>query len=252
MRLSVLLAFVAFAAPAAAQAAPGHDTSAQLLTAARGQLAARNLDSAAALLRRVAEAPARTVPERVEAWVLLGVVGFYQQGDFAAAQAFRQALALDPGLQATALDRFDPALPQILAAERAALPSRAAPAPPVAAAIRDCLRKCPEGVRAPQFAYFPQIEFRDARQVFGPSGMRGFLSIDAVIGADGTVEPETVHVAGGSARGVESRVREGIAQARFHPGLADGVPVRTRVLLRFDFEAEGLDWVKYSYRVVAR
>src|SRR5207249_4440573 len=95
----------------------------------------------AASVFRPARMRGRAVRVRVEAWVLLGVVGFYQQGDSAAAQAFRQALALDPGLQATALDRFDPALPQILAVERAALPSRAAPAPPVGAAIRDCLRK---------------------------------------------------------------------------------------------------------------
>lgn len=223
-----------------------------LLQAASAQIAAHNLDSAATLLRRVAEAPAHTAADRVKAWVLLGVVGFYTTGDSAAASAFRQALALDPGLQA-AFDQFDPALTHILAAERAALTSPAQPPPPAAApAVYDCVGKCPEGVRPPQFTFFPQLQIMDASVSVYDTRMRTYLTFRAVISADGILEPETLEVSGGTARRTEEEIRRGLAQARFAPGRADGIPVRTRVTLRFDFEAEGSSWIKYTYRVMAR
>jgi hypothetical protein len=119
-----------------------------------------------------------------------------------------------------------------------------------ATVLHDCLRKCPEGVRPPQFAFFPQIDFTDADAgVRGTNRMRTFLTFQAVVGADGVLEPETVQVTGGSARSAEAELRRGLAQSRFRPGTANGVPVRTRVTLRFDFEAEGVNWVKYTYRV---
>jgi hypothetical protein len=226
------------------------ETSAQLLDAGRAQLAARNLDSARTLLRRVAEAPDRATPDRVQAWVLLGVVGFYASGDSAARYAFRQGLALDPGLQVAAIDRFDPALAELLAAERAALPPGAQQASD-ASVVHECVGKCPEGVQPPQFTYFPRTEFQDA-DVRGTTRTRSFLTFQAVIGADGIIEPESVRMSGGTARSAEAEVRRGLAQARFQPGRAAGVPVRTRVMLRFEFEAEGTTWVKYTYRVMAR
>lgn len=242
------------AAPAQATSVPtGDTTSADPLAPAREQVAARNLDSAAALIRRVAEAPTQSVATRVEAWVLLGLVDFYRSGDSATAFAFRQALALDPGFQVT-LSNVDPAVERILAAERAAL-AGVVPPPridPAGEPVHDCLAKCPEGVRPPQFAFFPQIEFTNASVGLNDRRSRTFLTLHAVIGADGIIEPETIIVASGTARGTETEVRRGLIQARFTPGRKDGVRCRTRVTLRFDFEAEGTSWVKYSYRVQAR
>jgi len=69
MKLVAMLGALAalVAAPVAAQ-----DSSVALLAAARAHFAARNLDSAAAIFRRVAEA--------LQAWVMLGVVDFYRSG----------------------------------------------------------------------------------------------------------------------------------------------------------------------------
>ncbi len=247
-RLVMLAALLALAAAPA----PAQDASADLMAAARGHLAARRLDSAAVLFRQVAEAPARAIAERVQAWVLLGVVDFYRSGDSATADAFRHALTLDPGFQVAALDQYDPAIAEILTAERAALPPRAQPPAAAAAPVHDCLGRCPEGVRPPQFAFFPQIEFRDASVALHDRRMRTYLMLQVVVGADGIIEPETITVSGGTARNAESELRRGLAQARFTPGRADGVPCRTRVALRFDFEAEGTSWIKYTYRVTSR
>src|SRR2546425_1538980 len=72
-----------------AQADSGAPASAELITQARAQLRARQLDSAAVLLRRVTDAPARSPAARVQAWVLLGIVNFYSASDSAASEAFR-------------------------------------------------------------------------------------------------------------------------------------------------------------------
>jgi hypothetical protein len=81
---------------------------------------------------------------------------------------------------------------------------------------------------------------------------RSFLQFEAVVSPDGVLEPESVVVSGGTARGAEGEIRRALLQARFHPGRGAAGPVRARVRLRFDFEAEGTAWVKYSYRVTAR
>ncbi len=244
MKLAVIVGALAACVAAPAQA---QDASVEL-AAARAHLAAHNLDSAAAVFRRVAEAPERTQTDRIQAWVMLGVVDFYRSGDSATAHAFRQALALDPGFEVAALAQFDPAIAKILDVERAALPARAS-APPV----YECLGKCSDGVFPPRFTFFPEIEFpMNASVGVHDTRMRTFLVFETVISAQGIIEPETLIMTGGTARGTESELRRGLAQARFSPGRAGGVPVRTRIRIRFDFEAEGTSWVKYTYRVMAR
>ena len=253
MKLAVIVGALAVlvAAPA-----PAQDSSVQLLAAARAHLAAHHLDSAAAMFRRVAEAPEQTQTDRIQAWVMLGVVDFYRSGDSAAAHAFRQALALDPGFQVAALAQFDPEIAKILEAQRAALPSRADAAgakPSSAPPVYECLGKCSDGVFPPRFTFFPEIEFpMNASVGVHDTRMRTFLLFETVISGEGIIEPETLIMTGGTARGTESELRRGLAQARFSPGRAGGGPVRTRVRIRFDFEAEGTSWVKYTYRVMAR
>src|SRR6266540_3291785 len=117
--------------------------------------------------------------------------------------------------------------------------------------VYDCLNKCPASVLAPQFEFFPRIEIADASVSISDRRSRTFLQFEAVVSPTGVLEPESVVVAGGTARGAtaESEVRRGLMQARFSPGRFNAVPVRARVRLRFDFEAEGTAWVKYTYRV---
>jgi len=246
MKLVVMVGALAalVAAPASAQ-----DSSVTLLAVARAHLAAHRLDSAAALFRRVAEAQEQSVPGRIQAWVMLGVVDFYRMGDSATADAFRHALELDPGFEVAALAQFDPEIAKILTAERAALPLRNGPAAPQ---VYECLGKCPEGVWPPRFTFFPPIEFADASVGVQNNRMRTYLLFEAVISAEGVIEPESVIMSGGTARGTESELRRGLMQARFSPARAGGAPVRARIRMRFDFEAEGTSWIKYNYRVMAR
>src|SRR5947199_103206 len=79
-----------------------------------------------------------------------------------------------------------------------------------------------------------------------------FVALQAVVDQDGLVEPETVRLLSSTAVGVVAQIERALPQARFRPGFANGVPVRTRVQLRFDFEAEGTGLIRYTYRVLAR
>src|SRR3989449_5708701 len=79
-----------------------------------------------------------------------------------------------------------------------------------------------------------------------------FVALQAVVDQDGLVEPETVRLQSSTAVGVVEQIERALPQARFPPRFAKGVPVRTRVQLRFDFEAEGTGPIRYTYRVLAR
>lgn len=252
----------ALQAPSPVPPTPAPDSSAQLIAVALSHIKSQNLDSAAGLLQRVATAASRPVPVRVQA-VLLGVVEFYR-GDSAATVALREGLALDPNLQVPALETAYPDVAQLLAAQRAALANRAPSvvAPRVfsdsgdgSSGVYDCLAKCPEGVRPPYFESFPRLEIMES-SIGGAASIRGrmrtFLSFTGVIDEHGILEQESLRLSGGTARGTESDLRRGLTQARFGPGRLNNAPVRTRVTLRFDFQAEGAGWVRYSYRVTAR
>jgi hypothetical protein len=244
MKRTIMLGALAVLATASARA---QDSATVLLGAARAHLTARRMDSAAVLYRRVAEAPGWPANDRVQAWVMLGVVDYYRLGDSATADAFRHALELDPSFQVQSLASFEPAIADILTKERAALTPAAQETQ-----VFDCLNKCPSGVMPPQFEFFPRIEVADASVGVSDRRSRSFLQFEAVVSPDGVLEPESVVVSGGTARGAEGEIRRALLQARFHPGRGAAGPVRARVRLRFDFEAEGTAWVKYSYRVTAR
>lgn len=119
----------------------------------------------------------------------------------------------------------------------------------------DCAGRCPDGVSAPRFVSFPQLYITDwdrAGVDLRARRSRTFLLIDGVVGADGIIETETLQATGGTARGMETEMRRALAQARFTAAKRGSVPIRSRVTFRFDFEAEGNTWLKYTYRVTAR
>ena len=227
---------------------------AQLVEQARAQLTKGNADSAAVLLRRVTDARARPVAERVQAEVLLGIALYYARGASDAAAAFREAFALDPGLQVSGLDQLDPEIRRLVAEAR---PARGAndttttrrPAEPAQAAVYDCVKKCPTGVVRPRFAFLTEMGIAESA-VLPSRRSHAFLIMQAVVDAGGAIESETLESVSGSAVGVQAQVRQALVQARFNPGLFEGRPVRTRVQLRFDFEAEGIGTLKYTYKVV--
>ena len=116
MKRTIVLSALAVLATATARA---QDSSTTLLTAARAHLTARRMDSAAVIYRRVAEAPGWPANDRVQAWVMLGVVDYYRIGDSATADAFRHALELDSTFEVKSLAQFEPAIADILTAQRA-------------------------------------------------------------------------------------------------------------------------------------
>ena len=240
-----------------AQADSGAPASAELIAQARAQLRARQLDSAAVLIRRVTDAPARSPAERVQAWVLLGIVNFYSASDSAASDAFRQAFSLDPGLDVAGLDGFDPEIARLAGEARAAVGVgdstglRRVAVRPAVATLYDCLTKCADSVVPPQFVLFPYQMVLDG-VVLPARRAHVFVALQAVVDQDGLVEPETVRLLSSTAVGVVAQIERALPQARFRPGVARGVPVRTRVQLRFDFEAEGTGLIRYTYRVLAR
>lgn len=91
--------------------AMGQRTASARLTAARAALHSLKLDSAALLLRDLLRS-ADDIPreDRVDAWLLLGVVQFYQGSDSGTAVDFREALILQPGIRADGLATYDAAL----------------------------------------------------------------------------------------------------------------------------------------------
>jgi hypothetical protein len=129
-----------------------------------------------------------------------------------------------------------------------------APADTTVPTVVECTGRCPAGVTAPSFISFPNlvISASNAGVELADRRSRTFLLLQGVVGPGGNVEMESLQMTGGTARGMEAEMRRGLAQARFKPALRGAEPIRARVTFRFEFEAEGTSWVKYTYRVTAR
>jgi len=117
--------------------------------------------------------------------------------------------------------------------------------------LLDCSGRCPKGAEAPRITYFPQLEMMNA-DVRGGTRMHNYLIFEAVVSEDGIIEQGSVRLTSGAARSAEGDIERGLAQARFTPGRLNDAPIRTRVRIRFDFEAEGTNWTRYTYRVLSR
>src|SRR5256886_4409525 len=216
-----------------AQADSGAPASAELITQARAQLRARQLDSAAVLLRRVTDAPARSPAARVQAWVLLGIVNFYSASDSAASEAFREAFSLDPGLDVAGLDGFDPEIARLAGEARAAVSVgdstavRTVAVRPAVAPLYDCLTKCADSVVPPQFVLFPYQMVLDG-VVLPARRAHVFVALQAVQGQDGLVWPETRGPQVRPPPGGVGEKRPGPAPARLRPALGQGRAGGTR------------------------
>lgn len=179
--------------------APGGDTS-DRVRAARAALSRGRLDSAELLLTPALDsANLPSVTQRVEAWLLLGVVRYYRGDDAGIAAAFRAALALDPALQAPGLGAYDQSLMRMLEELRAAgagVGAGAADSPrvvPVAnvEAVR-CVPSCPKGVTPPRVQSMPGLEFNEA--TFDPSSppRNGRMVVRFVVTAEGRVDSASI------------------------------------------------------------
>jgi len=168
---------------------PGQQSQATpLLTEARAQIQMARGDSAARLLARVLDpGTGASVAERVEALVLRGILEFFQGQESATAASFRDALTLNPTLQAPLLASFDTALVTILEAQR-----RLVTASPDTV-VRDCSTRCPSNVLHPRVQQYGDFE------PFNPEGFALSHSLDHrtlvlrfVVSATGRVEGQSV------------------------------------------------------------
>ena len=234
--------------------------AADLVTLARGQIRVNRADSALTLLKVAADsATGGTVGDRVQAYVLLGVLEYIAHRDSSAtALAFRHALQLDPGFQAGGLADVDSALIRILTAERNTLPPDtasarvAASAPPGAPAgspsdlAHDCVRRCRGGEIKPQLIDRPQFTMLDQSVVLGPSQTHGLIVVRFVVGVEGAPEPESIHVMTNTAQRLTNQVLDAVRALHFRPATLAGAPVRAEVEMRFEFRASGTNYVDYT------
>jgi hypothetical protein len=240
-RTAVMVVALAFGATGSV----GAQTRARdLMTAARAAIQVMKLDSAARLLRQVLDSAAvRSRAEQVEAWVLLGVVHFYKGNDSVTAADFRQALALDPRLEAPGLARYDSELVALFATERdSARAARRAAAALIPTPVHDCTARCPEGVTPPQLLQDSPIAWPAARSV-APSGASYHVVVRFLVTAAGRVDPASVTLVASSAPGdLQAALADVLRATPFTPGQAFGLPVSVLTQEAFDVGAE-IRWV---------
>ncbi len=211
-----------------------------LIAAARHLAATQQLDSAVVLLNRVTDpSSGGSDGERAQALVLLGVVRFYQGQDSLTAAAFRSALVLDTTLQVVGLGQIDSVLPQVFEDARKRVVSAAREA---ALRPHSCIRRCTAGETPPRLHDIPQLVLDS-----GPDFMntRATLTILLVVSENGVPEPETIRMSSSTMPSMNAQVLEAVRAAHFRPALADGVPVRALVELRFESRAEGMSAITY-------
>lgn len=233
-----------------------------LLAPARDQLRAGHTDSALVLLRAVTDS-GRAVPVGtvVEAWVLTGIARYYGGRDSGAAEAFRQAFALDPSARAEGLSAMDSSLGALFEAQRPGATGAASGGDTAVAArdtVYDCRRRCPANMAKPVLDYFPRVNPSDApasgSQIYpgsgglGPSGVRGSIEYQFQLTDAGSVDRGTVRIASSNARSWERVFSERLLEARFRPARIEGRPVRVWVRLRVEIEAEGMEGFRYSLK----
>ncbi len=212
----------------------------RLIAAARHLAATQQLDSAVVVLTRATDAAnGGTDAERAQALVLLGVVRFYQGQDSLTAAAFRSAFALDTTLQVGGLGQIDSVLPQLFEDARKQVVTTAREA---ALHPHSCIRRCLAGETPPRLHDIPQLVLDS-----GPDFMntRAVLSVLLVVSDNGVPEPETIRITSSTMPSVNAQVLEAVRAAHFVPALANGVPVRALVELRFEFRVEGMSAITY-------
>ena len=215
----------------AAAGAAAQGSASQRVDRAFAQLNARQPDSAEALLRPVADSVVRATPgERGAAWLLLGVIDFYdgRDGDSAAARDFRRALAFAPGLRGEWLARVDSQLGDIWRRERGhalcgtlPFPRLATPGDKVSA-----LEGQPKILSGP-IPHYPEGA-RDAH-------ITGRVLMIGIVDTTGRVERGSIKVLTTPQEALSRSAVSYFEGAKFQPARIAGQAVRTCVEIPVDF-----------------
>jgi hypothetical protein len=223
--------------------AVGQRTTGARLAAARTALRSSNLDSAARVLRQLLRS-ADEIPreDRIEAWLLLGIVHFYQGNDSGTAAAFREALTLEPGLRTDGLATYDSALVTLLEAQR-----------PAATAAMDCSERGAGGVARPRLLSFPRLEGLPPDLFDVRHNLDGALTLRFVVDSTGRVLPGTVGIVSSTLklRELQRAIVQAFPGARFTPGRAEGRSVSVMVQFTLRYTAERVEerWDSFCHLV---
>lgn len=245
MRPTLLLTLAAVHASAAAWPLGAQLRAADLVAAARVQLARGNVDSGLVLVSLAldADAASTTTSDRVNAFVWRGVLQYYKGRDSLARESFREALTIDPRLEVAGLKEIDSLLavdfetvrksirPPVTAARPSAALGRLAGGPP-GDTLYSCAPQC-RGLDEP-----PRPLAAESQTVtIAGAGMGGVALVRFVVDTAGGVEPASVAVLS-SPGGVPSETLVGhVRTLRFAPGRVQGRAVR--VLLQWRVSVRG-------------
>ncbi len=198
----------------------GQSRATQLVDSARAQVAAHQLDSAAALLRDALDTAAHAAPaERKNALVWDGIVQFLRGQPDLAHAAFQQALALDSTLDVKGLDQVSPQLAQLFQQERhAALRRRAF-------YVSGSVDEPPRRLSGPPVVYPPNLLRRH---------VQGLVQIAAIIDTTGRAEPASLEVLSTPDSGLIEPVKQMMLSSQFSAGRLKGAAVRVMVQLAVD------------------
>ena len=213
--------------------------AADLVQAARVQLARGNADSGLALLRVVLEQGSdATSADHVNALVWRGVLQYFKGRDSLARASFRDALAIDPRLEVAGLADMDSVLageletvrrtvhPPVTAARPSAALARLAGGPPGDTLYR-CTPDCHGLDQAPR-----SLSVESQTLTLSGAGMGGVALVQFVVDTSGAVEPTSVAVIASPGGGLSEALVEHVRRVRFAPGRRQGRAVRVMLQWR--------------------
>jgi len=221
----------------AAQVMAAQARAADLVTAARAQLGAGNVDSALVLIGLALDSSTvATGRDHVNALVWRGVLQFFKGRDSLAHESFRDALTLDPRLEVAGLVQID----SLLAAEFEAVRRSVQPPPtaahPSAALARlaagpllDTLYSCVPECRGLDQAPRPlpgESEMVTVRSGGASPIMGGVALVRFVVDSTGRVEPGSIAVVSSPSPALRETLVDHVRPARFSPGRVQGRAVR--------------------------
>ncbi len=214
----------------------GQSRASRQIDSAFAQAQAGRLDSAAALLRPVLDS---TIPskrdERAVALVVYGVVEFFRGRDSAAANAFRDALAIRIDIKGDLVSRFDPALALIWRRERARAICGTLEPPAYSFVGSDTLgapQSTLSRTEAPRILSGPRLSYPEELR---RAGVQGRVVVAAVIDTAGYAEPGSIKVVQSPHPAFRNQATHYVEKARFRPARIGDRPVRACVEVPMDF-----------------
>src|SRR5882672_450632 len=244
MRAAMMLVGLALAAGLGAAPVMGAQArAADLVTAARAQLGAGNVDSGLVLVGLALDSSTlATGRDRVNALVWRGVLQFYKGRDSVARESFRDALTIDPRLEVAGLGQIDSLLavefevvrrsvqPPPTAARPSAALARLAAGPPLDT-LYSCVPEC-RGLDQLPRPLPGESEVVTARSGGASPIMGGVAVVRFVVDSTGGVEPASIAVVSSPSPALGEALADHVRPVRFSPGRVQGRAVRVLVQWR--------------------